>query len=110
MGAALATGRPDAPGGGVDASGAGRETRYVAAAPPEIPPMRTPTRRSAAARPPLTPDLPARRPRCFSVRRPRGRLAASSGRANSVGLDHLTDGRGAHLEVHVRVRLDGHVP
>src|SRR5688572_16428160 len=67
-GAALATGRPDPPAGGVVACGAGRETRYVAAAPPEIPPMRTPTRRSAAARPPFTLELPARNPRCFPVR------------------------------------------
>src|SRR2546430_4715677 len=75
-----------------------------------MPPMRTPTRRSAAARAPLTREgLPARCPRCFGSRASCG-LATPSGRTHGVRLDHLTDGGRAHLEIDVRVRLDRHAP
>src|SRR5438309_2961366 len=100
-------------GAGCPVDSSARRVRYVAVAPPEIPPMRTPTRRRAAARPPLTirphASLPPRHPRCFRVRASRG-LPPPSGRSYGVRLDHLANSRGTHLEVHVCIRLDRHVP
>src|SRR5256886_7775842 len=107
---ARAAGRPVRRGADCPGDSVAREVRYVAVAPPEIPPMRTPTRRRAAARPRLTRSrLSAQNPRCFGVRAGRG-LAAPGGRTHSVGFDHLTDRRRSHLEIHVRVRLARHVP
>src|SRR2546429_2500921 len=107
---ALAAGRPVPTGAACPGDSVAGEVRYVAVAPPEIPPMRIPTRRRAAARPRLTRSrLSAQNPRCFGVRAGRG-LAAPGGRTHGVGFDHLTDRRRTHLEIHVRVRLDRHVP
>src|SRR5712691_2096658 len=72
--------------------------------------MRTPTRRSAAARPPFTREvLPARNPRCFRVCA-RRYLAPPRRRSHGVGLDHLADRGRAYLEVDVGIRLDGDAP
>src|SRR5438094_8250906 len=67
-GGVVAIGRPTLIGADRSGGAAARYVRYVAAAPPEIPPMRAPTRSSAATRPPFTRELPARDPRCFRVR------------------------------------------
>src|SRR5438309_135389 len=57
----------------------------------------------------LTPELSPRRPWCFGRASGRG-AAPPSGRASGLRLDHLADGRGADLEVYMRVGLDLHVP
>src|SRR2546426_2583523 len=100
---ALATGRPVPRGADWPGDSVAGKVGSVAVAPRETPPMRTPTRRRAAARPRLTRSrLSAQNPRCFGVRAGRG-LAAPGGRTHSVGFDHLTDRRRSHLEIHVRV-------
>src|SRR5919204_3341405 len=87
-----------------------RETRYVAATPPERPPRITATSNAAARRARLTSLLSARRACDFGAGGLPLRATTPCGGPDCFRFDHLPDGGRAPLQIHVRVRLDHDIP